>query len=225
MVNLGVTASQPDTTARSRGGSQTLVDNFNSSADPIAGTAASGTDGLLIPGQSTGGRALGENTSNVWASYWLTPTYGPDLDVWGTPKVVDAANGGHAWIDLRIQDPGSTSTVDCYEVELHRGDTPDHIYIWKTVNGVAVQKAIVTYQWVDGYRLRAAIVGNTINVYVDNGTGWALVLTYTDSSSPITAAGKLGIGGRTDATLSNGGWDDLYASGLVVASSKYAMVI
>ena len=223
------TCLQPDVLSRTRVHSGVLLDDFSSTNNPLSGWAASGSDGAGVGGQSTGGIAVGTSASANWAVYKSSGTYGPNIDVMGTPVTVDASNGGHAWFDLLLKDVGNPATVDSYGVELHRGNTPDTIIIWKTTNGTSVQKGTVNFQWVDGYRLRAVVTvsgGNTtIDVYVDNGTGWALVLTYTDSTSPFQAAGPIGIGGRADAAFTSGGWSDIYSTGLVTSNQKIVMVI
>jgi len=203
----------------------TIRDSFTrADVNPDTGYPASGMAGNITTAAKVKSNQMMGTVAGGWAVYdSALGNVQDDQYAYITPTVLDAGPGGHAWIDMRITGEGSTSTVDGYEVELHRGNTPDDIIIWRTVNGAAVAKAKIAYPWTAGWSLGGIVLGSTVYALVNKnaGAGWQVVLSWTDPSPLAPGSSKIGFGGNLDnATTPTGGIVDDWAAGALTRGSK-----
>ncbi len=77
-------------------------------------------------------------------------------------------------------------------------------FIFKVFGGVATNLGSVSVSIGSNYNMKFSVVGSTLNLYIDTGSGYTLVLTVSDSD--LTAAGKVGLVMTTD----NSGYIDRF---------------
>lgn len=178
------------------------VDNVSLVSNQIVGAAASETD----------------------ASYWNVETFGADCEAYAT-IASRATSGDYAnmTLEVRIQDPAA-STYDGYELEVvmrEGGSNVNILRIWKYVDNDYEQLGsdiATTVNNGDAFGIEVTGTSTTtIRAYrKPSGGSWGQVGSdITDSSSPITSAGYIGVGFYNNASAATSADD--FGGGTVVA--------
>jgi Putative Ig domain len=191
-----------------------LLDNFNrSDEDPLsqAGQWAPNdprgsccTDVLRVNSNQAMVRSSGNNVS------YRTQNYSSDIEVFAT-ITSKPGDGGAAALVFNLQQEGS-SGWDGYYLTWDALSGTDRLRFEKIVNnGVpGTDLASMNLEMASGNKLMVRRIGSEMRAYVNQGSGWTLRLTATDSTL---------IGGKIGALLrdSNGRLDD-FGGGFPVGS-------
>lgn len=228
-----------------------LVDDFNrgdsadlgscSVAGSWSGSLTGSTDGWQIV-SSQAAPDTGSGMSSVHSE-----TYGPDVQI-GVTLATKQADGQYCGVYGRLTDP-NTSNFDGYYVEYTAiaGAANDIFRVYRTVNGSGTQlttpASSITYELSSGNKWGCEITGTgatvTIEMFVDTGSGWTSIGTFTDTHADRrVTAGQTAIYGDAstlryddyrasnsgqlllpDADTAAGGWSAVGAASLYGATS------
>jgi hypothetical protein len=193
--------------------SKTYSTEFLLVENPISegGTWKRGTTSYWHDVRTVGGNAvasanagptMGVDYDDTYA--FLTGTWGPDQEVEGT-IYRGSASSGELELNLRVAD--TSTTVKLYECTVNI-DGRAFFARWNGARGdFNMLKTANSIQggFVDGDRIRARIVGQTISMWYArkaSPTNWVLVATVTDDSGQKLTSGNPGIGFFARGTLS-----------------------
>lgn len=195
-----------------------ILDNFNRADGAIGGSwTAPMWTGDGTPQISTNQLTGAANVGNYYDAYWNASSFGPDTEAYVT--IATRGNAGNAdelYIDVR----GTPGTVTSYQLDIAMGSPNDTWQVIKTVSGAgSTLGATYTSQNISaGDSVGIEVTGSstvTINIYYKpSGGSWTLLFSRTDSTSPITAAGRISIGVKNNIYR----LDD-YGGGTIVAAS------
>ena len=168
-----------------------LLDDFNRAN--AAPPSASWTDN--VDGAATGLQLYNNTctaaTNAIGSGYWNQATFGPNCEVYYTVVTTD----NHLKLFARISSPGAS--YNGYMVDLSSGGSGG---IYKVTTGTPVQLGSnFSPEQANGKAFGLEVTGTsttTLNVYSKpSGGSWGLWYgPVTDSSSPWTAAGYIGLG-------------------------------
>jgi hypothetical protein len=183
IVNDGFADSAPDTVTITAGTypSTPILDDFNR-ADGALG--ASWTAVL-------GGFTIVDNHAEASVSsvdLWTASQFGADQEAYFTvtskPTINDTSSLG---VVLRFDAVNTNGYLVTMVPEL--GD--DHIVVWRVTGGVATPLDTILQEYQAGDKIWVKVVGDEISVYLDQGSGYNLLGTFTDST--YNQAGYIGI--------------------------------
>lgn len=163
------------------------------------------TSGLQVVSNACVQTVADFNTADAW---WNVGTFGPDSEVYVTYTTVQS--GPDARLYLRLQQPGSSSTVDGYLCLA----TDTSLSTYRLDNGAFTQLgATETITLASGDSLGIEGVGSTITPYQKTGGVWSAITTRTDATY---GAGYIGM------ALSGTGWVvDGFGGGAVVTAEAF----
>lgn len=180
-----------------------ILDDFSRTEDP----ASTDWTGPLVPSlaqiEIAGGAALGSTHGGGFSASWWKRLYTADMEAYATMQVAPPVTGGFAFIYLRVQNAGTTS-VDGYWVKAGRfSDGQADCSFARMDDGVGTAptggqpSAFGTMaDWAAGDKFGARIVGNAMELWLNQAsgpyTGWTLVGSTTDST--YTGPGYLALG-------------------------------
>lgn len=190
-----------------------VLDDFNR-ADGDAGANWTGDlIGASWPKPDVASNQLRADVGNAFSSgWWNVATYGPDCEVYCT---FATAPGNAVRLYARGSDFG-TATYDGYEIECDNSSS----YLQKVVNGTRTTIQSFGVLFASGDSVGMEVTGTsttTIRCYrKPSGGAWGQIGTdQTDASSPLTAAGHLGIVFVNDSTARI----DNFGGGTIVAAA------
>lgn len=195
------------TTGSSGGGSfpvSAILDNFNRANEgPPPSTSWTTSWNVGADGHKVVSNQLNANTSDG-SSYWNVQTFGPNCEVYAT--MVDT-QGVYAQLGARLTSVG-TSSLNGYAVSREDNST---IAVKKWAAGSESQLgATFSQSFTAGDSMGMTVTGSNptvIEVWYKVGAGaWTSLGTRSDSTSPNTAAGNIGI--RSGASSGSPKWDD-----------------
>jgi K319L-like, PKD domain len=193
MVNDG-TVDSTDTVTITAGPTTSILDNFNrADGGPPASVSwtslSGGTSGFKVLGNQAAANDAGTNLD-----YWNASAFGADQEAYFTiitkPTGVDSSLGILLRFDsvhetgylITAAPQAGTDTIGFYRID---GGSVNHVV------GSDIQQ-----EYVAGDRLWVTAVGDTISVYLDEGSGYIFLGSYTDPN-PYDQGGNIGIYGST----------------------------
>lgn len=191
-----------------------VLDGFNRADGDAGGNWTGDLLGGSWPNPDVASNQLRADGGNAFSSGWWNPaTFGPDCEVYCTLAVAPANA-------FRLMARGAdfgTANFDGYELEVD----PGNCYIVKVVNGTRTTLQTTGATFATGDAMGMEVTGTsttTIRAFrKPSGGAWAQIGTdQTDSTSPITAAGHLGLLFVNDSTCridDFGGGDVVVAGG------------
>lgn len=128
-------------------------------------------------------------------SYWSASQFGEDSEIFATLTVVP---GNANFFNLFARTTNIPTSPTCYMVRwIYNNAGTDTIRVFKRVGSSSQLGADISQDLAVGDRLGLEVTGNsttTLNVYLSvAGGSWSNIATRTDSTSPITGAGYLGV--------------------------------
>lgn len=164
----------------------TLLDDFNRASLGSNWSNVFGT--LTIQSNQLHGSASGA------LGYWNVETF-KDAEVYATIVNSVPGSGGVLYLFARLTDAGGgISTTDGYTLNCNfNASGNETIEIGRSTNGANVVLVSTTdYNLSVGDKIGFSVIGNELKAYLDQGSGWAEILSTTDST--YTAAGYIGAG-------------------------------
>lgn len=161
--------------------------------------------GDMVSGLVISSNQLAPSGPGNRSSYYATILTDDDCEVYATIGTAPANNRNMS-LYARLTDIGS-GTTDGYGVRLNKTTGTDTLQIVRMDNGsLSVLGADFSQELVDGDQFGLEIVGSTLTLYVNTGSGWSSLGSRTDSTYPN--AGYLG------ADIGSGTLDDFGGGGL-----------
>jgi hypothetical protein len=169
-----------------------ILDNFNRADGSLSGSTAS--SGITW---STGGITSGTNLLNICSDQLcgvntngvLSPTYGPDTEIYaGVPVLPSSSGGGYVFIAERISNVG-TGTWSGYGMLF----APSNTWQLRSYTGGSSTTIASGTQVVSaGDSIGFSVIGSTLTAwYKPVASSWSSVITATDSTH--SNAGPVGI--------------------------------
>lgn len=165
-----------------------VLDDFNraNQGPPPSGSwiDMSGAPGGL---EVVGNQCSGE-VGSVSVGLWDDSAIGPDCEVFCTIAVKH--NGEEIGLYARLT-TASVTTVDGYSLAYNMESGTDTLRVFRVDNGVGTQLGATINQEVGaGDRIGLSIVGSTLTIYHDSGSGFTSLGTRSDGT--YTATGRIG---------------------------------
>lgn len=199
-----------------------VIDDFNRANEtPLSVAGAWATPVFISDGNFnlTGNQLV--DPSAAWRSiYRDTPTYGPDSEVFITMPTLPTTA---VELVARLQNPNTGSCLG-YMMDV----TPGGAWgVYKITSNIQNQIGVNATQAVaNGGSVGMEVLGSnptTINGYYRPPAGsWSLVITRSDSTSPHTAAGFIGL--AANLGIAGGQSLDDFGGGTVVTSTPSSVI-
>lgn len=155
---------------------ETVIEDFTSVAE---WTSFAGT--LTVSGGQGAGTAATDNFA-----YITSGSYGPDIQL-GITIAADPGTGNGVLIAARLAVPA----FNAYTVSVIKAAGTDTVYLRRLDAGVSNPLNSWLQEVAVGDRIGIGCVGSTISAYYDNGSGWTLLGSVTDTT--YGAAGTIGL--------------------------------
>jgi hypothetical protein len=146
---------------------------------------------------------------NEEETFWTPQKFGPDCEVYVTVKTtsgsISGGNDNQADLCVRVQ----SDHDQLYRLTVG-GFTSGSASAWqiqKSVGGTAVVIASATQTVNSGDKIGMRIRCFTIDLWINQGSGWNEVLSYTDTDATYIGSGLVGFGCSQSSTVI----DDIYA--------------
>lgn len=162
-----------------------ILDSFNRANNSSLGSNwtenfRDGSDLAIISNQ------VGNEVGGLDDAYWNPSTFGPDSEVFVTFATLPSGANDNLALWIRL-DP---TPIDGYTAFYSYQAATDNIKIYEVTNNAATQLgATISQDFAAGDKFGLEVIGSTIKVYRDDGTGWAEVASRTDATH--SAAGNI----------------------------------
>lgn len=187
-----------------------ILDNFNRANS--ASTVGSNWTAFIATGGSSGNEGILSNQlynphggfSNYTAMYWNPSTFGPDCEVYITIPTIYTYNGQDNFnLYLRLQNIISLGNYNGYSLKVL--DSNGGFSVNRVDGGISTQLgSVITQNIASGDKIGMSMIGNTLTVYHDSGSGWTVIATRTDTTYPNAGY----IGWYIPGNMQDGRFDD-----------------
>lgn len=193
-----------------------VIDDFTraDTGPPPSANWSANPDGAVSPQFKVVSNQMVPNAANPWMT-WNVADYGPDcearIDLATLPNATEVIE-----LELRLVSVG-TSGIDGYLADVRPSD--GRVRIFKLTNDTgSVLTTVTTAAWNAGDGFGFEVTGTattTLTVYRRVSGTWSSYASTTDSSSPFTAAGRIGV----FASDVDGAYDNFGGGTVVVAGA------